>query len=254
MPSIELVLLFVAGLVAGFVNVMAGGGSLLTMPVMVFMGLPGPVVNGTNRVAVLVQNVTAVAGFFRHGLSDFRLSLTLTLCALPGSLIGAALGTRLEGAWFNRVLGGVMIGVILLMLRPVRREPRRVETGCQPTPSLRRLVWAHLLMIAVGFYSGVIQAGVGFIVIAILHRTLGLDLIRVNMHKVFIIGATTLVALLVFASQGQVDWLLGLVLAAGNAAGAWAGTHYAVKKGERLVRWVLNVALVAMAIKLLWPA
>ena len=98
---------------------------------------------------------------------------------------------------------------------------------------------------------GFIQAGVGFILMAILHRTLGLDLLRVNMHKVFIVGVYTLVALVVFAVQGHVDWILGLVLATGNATGAWIGTHYAVKKGEKLIRFVLNAALIAMAAKLL---
>jgi len=247
----ELVLLCAVGVVAGFVNVMAGGGSLLTMPMMVFMGLPGPVVNGTNRVAIFIQNIAAVVGFFRQGFSDFRLSLSLTLCALPGTIVGAMLGTRLEGVWFNRVLAGVMMAVMLLMLRKKKKRTGTVEQESHEPPSPQRRWAAHLLMIGAGFYGGIIQAGVGFIMIAILHRTLGLDLVRVNMHKVFIIGVYTLVALVVFASQGQVDWLLGLLLAVGNAAGAWIGTHYAVKKGERLIRIILNIALVAMAAKLL---
>jgi uncharacterized protein len=249
MSPTAVLLLFLSGLVAGFVNVMAGGGSLLTMPIMVFMELPGPVVNGTNRVAVLVQNFTAVIAFFRHGLSDFRLSISLTACALPGTLVGAALGTLLEGVWFNRVLAGVMIAVMLLMLRGKRVAARPAD---RPASSGRMAV-AHLLMVGVGFYSGIIQAGVGFLVIAVLHQVLGMDLVRVNMHKVFIIGVSTLLALMVFASQGQVDWLLGAVLAVGNAAGAWAGAHYAVKKGERLIRIILNAALIVMAVKLLWP-
>jgi uncharacterized membrane protein YfcA len=249
METWQLVLLFCAGCIAGFVNVMAGGGSLLTMPIMVFMGMPGPLVNGTNRVALLIQNAFAVLGFLRQGFSDFRLSLSLTLCALPGTLIGAMLATRLSGVWFNRVLAGVMIGVLLLMLRP--KKSNTDGTDDQP-PTRARLVIAHLLMIAAGFYGGFIQAGVGFLLIAILHTALGLDLVRVNMHKVFIIGVYTAVALGVFAYNGQVDWAIGLLLAAGNSIGAWVGTHVAVKKGDRVVKIVLNVALVAMAIKLLF--
>jgi hypothetical protein len=225
---------------------MAGGGSLLTLPIMVFTGMPGPLVNGTNRVAILIQNGSAVLGFLRHGFSDFRLSLSLTLCALPGTLIGAMLGTQLAGVWFNRVLAGVMIAVMLLTLR------RQRQASAEPPASTpRRLLVAHVLMLAAGFYGGFIQAGVGFILIAILNSTLGLDLVRVNMHKVFIIGVYTVVAVAVFAWQGHVDWAIGLLLAAGNALGAWLGTHVAVKRGDRVVRIVLNLALVAMAAKLL---
>ncbi|MCH5374984.1 MAG: sulfite exporter TauE/SafE family protein [Planctomycetes bacterium] len=254
MDTGDLILLCAVGVVAGFINVMAGGGSLLTMPLMVFMGLSGPVVNGTNRVAILVQNVAAVYAFFRKGFSDFRLSLSLTLCALPGAVVGAMLGTRLEGVWFNRVLAGVMVGVMLLMLRKKGESRDRTRTESPRSPTRRRQLVAHLMMLGAGFYGGIIQAGVGFIMIAILHRTLGLDLVRVNMHKVFIIGVYTLVALSVFAWQGQVEWLIGLLLAAGNASGAWIGTHFAVKKGERLIRIVLNIALAAMAAKLLLSA
>ncbi len=244
----EVALLFVAGCVAGFTNVMAGGGSLLTMPIMVFMGLPGPAANGTNRVAILIQSISSTVAFFQRGLSDFRLSLTLTLCAMPGAIAGAFLGTKLEGVWFNRVLAGVMIAVMILMWRKKKGKTESEET--KTPPSARRTLFAHLLMFGAGVYGGFIQAGVGFILMAILYRVLGLDLVRVNMHKVFIVGTYTIVALAVFAINGHVEWTIGLLLAIGNATGAWVGTHYTVKKGERLIRIVLNTALLIMAIKL----
>ena len=125
----QLILLALIGCLTGFINVMAGGGSLLTMPVMVFMGMPGPLANGTNRVAILAQNITAVAGFFRQGFSDFKLSLSLSLCALPGALIGAYFGTKLQGLWFNRVLAGVMITVMVLMSVKKHRPGSVTTTG-----------------------------------------------------------------------------------------------------------------------------
>lgn len=243
-------LLFAVGCLAGFVNVMAGGGSLLTMPIMVFLGLPGPTVNGTNRVAIVIQSATAVTGFFRRGFSDFRLSLSLTACAVPGAFVGAMLGTKLEGAWFNRVLAVVMVAVLVLMARK-KKKPASDTVVKGQTPTKRRLVLAHLLMVGAGLYGGFLQAGVGFIMMAILHRTLGLDLVRVNMHKVFIVGIFTLVALAVFAVQGHVYWAIGLVLASGNAIGAWLGTHYAIKEGDRLIRIIFNLAVAALAVKLL---
>ena len=241
-------LLFAAGIVSGFLNVLAGGGSLLTVPIMLFMGMPGPVANGTNRIAILAQNLTAIFAFFRKGFSDFRLSLSLSAMAVPGSVFGALLGTRLEGQWFDRTLALIMLGVMIIMAFDKGGYRRSPEEGI----SSRRLLAGHLLMIGVGFYGGFIQVGVGFIIMPVLHRVLGLDLVRVNMHKVFIVGAYTVTALIVFASQVQVLWLLGACLAAGNMIGAWIGTHTTISKGERFIRYTLNAVLVAFIIKLLF--
>jgi len=244
----QLLILALIGCLTGFINVMAGGGSLLTMPVMVLMGMKGPVANGTNRVAILAQNITAVAGFFRQGFSDFKLSLTLSLCALPGAVIGAWFGTKLQGVWFNRTLAAVMMVVMILMSM---KKPKSAEDRTDKPLQPKRLIAAHILMVAAGFYGGFIQAGVGFIMMTILHRILGLDLVRVNMHKVFIVGIYTIAALAIFAIRGNVVWLPGCCLAAGNAIGGWFGSHIAVKKGERLIKIVFNTALIVLAIKLL---
>lgn len=143
-------MLTAVGVVAGFLNVMAGGGSLLTVPVLVFMGLPGPVANGTNRIAILAQNVTAVITFFRRGFSDFKLSLTLAACAIPGSVAGALLGVNLEGVWFNRILAAVMVGVMLIM----QFDKGSTERPANYQPNRQQLVRGHLLMVLqLGFYE-----------------------------------------------------------------------------------------------------
>lgn len=255
------VLLAVLGVVAGTLNVLAGGGSLLTLPAMVFLGLDGAVANGTNRVAILAQNVTAVSGFRSLGFSDMKLSFSLALAALPGGICGALLGTMVRGELFNRVLGIVLIAVLVLMTVQRLRKARKIssrenglEAGEAGGLSRRQLVLGHLAMVAVGFYGGFIQAGVGFLLMAALHRVLGLDLVRVNMHKVFIVGFFTLAALIIFASRGQVLWIPGLALAIGNSIGGWIGSQLSVLKGENWIRNALYVALFFMAIKLLWPS
>jgi len=241
-------LLVTVGIAGGFLNVMAGGGSLLTVPVMVFLGLPGPVANGTNRIAILAQNLTAIAAFARRGLRNFRLSLTLAACSLPGALAGALLGTRLDGIWFNRVLAVIMIGVLLVM--QFGRGAQANTTDYVPT---RRQLWrGHLLMIGAGFWGGFIQLGVGFILMPILNRAMGLDLVRTNMHKVFIVACYTVVALLVFATQVEILWVVGLALALGNAIGGYLGAHFTVARGERLIRLVLNFVLIGFILKLLF--
>ncbi len=251
MESLNLFILTLTGVAAGFINVMAGGGSLLTMPVMkLLLGLDGPEVNGSNRIAIGAGAVTAVVRFFKQGYADFRLSLSLAACAVPGAILGALMGTRLRGLWFNRTLALVMIGVLVLM----SLKKRQAATPTTPTISTRRrLILGHVLMIGVGLYGGFIQAGVGFLLMAVLHRVMGLDLIRVNMHKVFIVMVYTAMAITIYTWHGQVLWLPGLCLAVGNSAGAWIGTHYAVKKGERLIRIVFQLAVVILALRLLLP-
>ncbi len=239
----QLFLLAGVGVLSGFLNVMAGGGSLLALPVLIFMGLPGNVANGTNRVAIVAQNASAVTSFFRKGYSEIRTMLTLALCAVPGAAMGAYLGTQVSGELFNRILGGLMIALLILM----SRKQRDAEVTEKP----KRLVLGHILMVAVGFYGGFIQAGVGFFLMAVLYRVVGLDLVRVNAYKVFIVGIYTLVALAIFADRGQVLWLAGASLAVGTTIGGWIGAHFTVKRGERLIRIVLNAVLIVMAARLL---
>lgn len=235
------------GVVGGFLNVMAGGGSLIMIPVMVFMGIPGPVANGTNRIALLAQNGVAVMTFLRRGYSNFKLSLTLASCAVPGAILGAYYGTQLEGVWFNRVLACVMIAVMLLTWfgpSDSSAEPRAV--------SRKQLIFGHVLMVLIGLYGGFIQVGVGFMIMPVLQRVLGLDLVTVNMHKVFVVGVYIMASLLVYASRVEILWIVGVVLALGTSAGAWLGAHMSVQRGEKTIKLVLNVVLTVFAVKLLF--
>jgi uncharacterized membrane protein YfcA len=244
----QMALLVVVGIASGFLNVVAGGGGLLTVPTMVFLGIPGPVANGTNRIGVLAQSVASVVAFARSDFKDYKLSLSLSACAIPGALVGAFVGVNLEGVWFNRSLALIMLAVMVIM--HFDRNAGASKVGHQPTP--RQLLHGHLLMVGVGFWGGFIQLGVGFIIMPVLNRVMGLDLVRTNMHKVFIVAIYTVVALLVFASQLELFWIVGLILAVGNAIGGYAGAHFAIKKGERMIRLVLNLVLVVFVIKLLF--
>lgn len=241
-------ILGLVGLIAGFVNVMAGGGSLLTVPVMLFLGLPGPVANGTNRIAILAQNITAVTAFFKKGYSSFRLSLTLSLCALPGAVAGAYFGSHLAGVWFNRTLAAIMLGVMLLMTFSKNRDHDSAGDSKEP----KNIVLGHVLMVLVGCYGGFIQVGVGFILMAVLHRVMHLDLVVVNMHKVFIVMTYTVAALIVFAVRVDIMWLLGICLAIAYSIGAWLGVHLSISRGERLIKIILNSVLIIFIIKLLF--
>ncbi len=243
----QYIVLLLVGIAVGFVNVMAGGGSLLSIPVMLFMGVPAPVANGTNRIAILAQMATAVIAFFRKGYSDFKLSLTLALATVPGALAGALVAVRLEGAWFNRILAVIML-VVMLFMATQKHSPAYTRS-----PSRKpRLILAHVLMAILGIYGGFIQVGAGFLFLPILYKTLGMDLVRVNMHKSFIVTVYTTAALIVFAWQTELFWILGLTLAVGTSIGAWLSAHVQVTHGEKVIRLALNTVLVLFIVKLLF--
>lgn len=240
-------LLFVVGSIAGFVNVNAGGGSTITLPTMIFLGLDSAVANGTNRVAILIQNIFAVSSFRKQEVHQFRESLKLSYITIPGAVAGALISIRISDEWFQRILALIMIAIILSMFLP---GTQKTYTASVSAARQRRLIYVVLFFI--GFYGGFIQVGVGFLFMAALYHILKISLLHVNMHKVFIILIYTIPSLAVFALSGKVNWLVGTCLAAGNGLGAWFGAKASVKGGERLIRIVLAVAIFLMAVKMLF--
>ncbi|UCE42925.1 MAG: sulfite exporter TauE/SafE family protein [Candidatus Aminicenantes bacterium] len=237
-------LLFGVGLIAGFINVNAGGGSSLTLPTLIFMGLDGALANGTNRVAIFIQNIFAIASFKKNKMHQFRTSSELSLFTLPGAVLGAILAARISSVLFERILGGVLIFIVISLFFSRSYKERDLDQKEQ------RSWWIYPALLGIGFYGGFLQIGVGFLFMAALYHLLRVDLITVNMHKVFIILIYTLPALLIFMWTGNVNWKYGLALAAGNALGGWWGAHVAVKGGERVIRIILGVAISIMALKL----
>jgi uncharacterized membrane protein YfcA len=239
----HLLLLFGAGAVAGFINVNAGGGSSLTLPALYFMGLDWAVANGTNRVALVLQNIFAVGSFQKNKVFELKSSLTLAVFTLPGAVLGAILATRVSNLFFQRILGVVLIFIVISMLFSHSYQKNSIQSGQK-----NWLIYPALL--GIGFYGGFIQVGVGFLFMAALFHLLRENLVKVNMHKVFIILIYTIAALIVFALTGNVNWPYGLVLAAGNALGGWWGAHFAVKGGEKFIRIILGLGILLIALKL----
>jgi len=235
-----LLLLPCVGVVVGFMNVMAGGGSALSMPILIVLGLEPATANGTNRIAILVQNGAAVQSFRRRGFFDPRRSLGLAMCTLPGAILGAMAAVAVDPVLFRRLLSGVLVVAVVMIARPPDRS-----ASARPHPVL-----AHLSAVVVGFWGGFMQAGVGFLLMPLLERLMAFDLVRVNMHKVFIVGCFTVPALAVFIAEGHVWWLGGAALAIGNAIGARLGTKVTIEGGERVVRWVFIAAALVLAVRM----
>lgn len=237
--------LIAAGTVGGIINVMAGGGSILTVPLMILLGVPGPVANGTNRIAILAQNLTATATFHYNGLTQWRLGFSLTACAIPGAAVGAWVGSSLRGEVFNTVLAVVMLAVLILM-----QTGNNTDTSTKDQP--RHLVLGHVLMVLAGFWGGFIQIGMGFILLPIMHRVMGLSLVTVNVLKTFIASGYTIIALAVFMLNSEILWLVGGVLAIGNTVGGYLGAKLTMTKGDALIRRFVTVAILAIVVRLLF--
>lgn len=246
-PWISSAALFATGLVAGALNVIAGGGSFLTLPVLIFIGLPPTVANGTNRVGILLQNTGAVWGFARHRVLDWRWASWAAAPAVLGAGLGTWAALEVEEAAFRKILALLMVVVSLwTLLDPLKRW--RAEAGERP---LRKSLGVAVAFFAVGVYGGFVQAGVGFFVLATTTFA-GLDLVRGNAVKVLTILLFTVLSLAIFAQQGKVEWLPGLVLAAGTVMGGQVGVHLTVLKGHRWVKTVVTVAILVFAVKLWW--
>jgi len=242
---LKLLVIFGIGAIAGFINVNAGGGSSITLSGLIFLGLNSATANGTNRIGLLFQNILAVSSFRKQKMHQFKRSFILSIFTLPGAIIGAILSIRINDEWFHRILAIVMIGIIFsIIFSPSKRSVIQREIAHN-----KWLIYPA--MFGIGFYGGFIQVGVGFLLMASLYHILKISLIQVNMHKVFIILLYTIPALCVFIKTGNVNWLYGLVLAGGTSCGGWWGVKIAVKGGEKVIRYILIIAIFVIALKLL---
>ncbi len=237
----QALLLVFGGTFAGIINSVAGGGSTLTVPLLVLAGVPGNIANGSNRVGVLTSNLAAATSFRRLGFDGLAPALPILFPIVAGSLMGSLAISRLTDETFETVFGLLMIPLIIFSIR----KPKFKTDGA---------TWSRPVTIAVffaiGIYGGAVQAGVGLVLLAALTRA-GFDLVTANSIKVIITFTVTCIALPVFIWNGQVDWIPALILAVGFTAGGWLGAHVAVRGGERLIRIVMVLASIALAAKLL---
>jgi len=244
--SLDLVLLVFIGIIAGAINIVAGGGSLLTLPMLIFLGLPPNVANGTNRIAIIIQNIFAVSGFKSKGVSSFPYSIYLAISATLGAILGALWAVDIKGELFNKILAVIMVIIVIYMV--IKRRTSTEEL-------VERLTGKHfwlgiIAFFFVGIYGGFIQAGVGFIMLLFLSGINRFSLVKSNAIKVFVALIYSISAVAVFAYNDMINWKYGLVLSIGNAAGGWFMSRWSVKKGDGLVKIFLIIMVTAMAVKL----
>jgi uncharacterized membrane protein YfcA len=237
-------LLLTAGLLAGFVNTLAGGGSLLTIPLLMLLGLPAQDANATNRVGVFLHSLAGGEAFDRHGQLDRRAAVALIPPGLAGAVAGAVAASRLPAAVLEPVLlGGLTLIALTLLWKPEALAPAEgsVPRGLGERPA------AALALFGVGFWGGFLQAGVGIFLLASFSGLLRYDLVRANALKVVMVASFTGVSLLVFIAADQIAWLPGLILAAGSVVGARLAVGFAVTTRHEILRRVIfGLVLVAL--------
>ncbi|MDH4306003.1 MAG: sulfite exporter TauE/SafE family protein [Acidimicrobiia bacterium] len=238
----EIAILAVGGLFAGAINAIAGGASLLTVPLLVLAGVPGNAANGSNRLGVITSSATAAIEFRRRGVHDFRKVWSVLPAVVAGSLVGSfGVSRLLDSDQFEKAFGFLMVPILILSLR-------------KPKPRADGTTWPRwltlLVFFGIGLYGGAFQAGIGLLLIVALSRS-GLDLVLANSVKVLVNLAVSLVALPVFVSQGFFEWLPAVILATGFALGGTLGAAVSVKGGERVIRPVMILAVLALSGRLL---
>lgn len=244
--SIEYLLLIPIGFIAGFLNTIAGGGTLLTLPTLLFLGLPAPLANGTNRIAILIQTFTAVRGFKSKGVSTYPFSLYLGISAFFGSLLGAKLAINITGELFNKILAIIMVMVLATILL----NPKKNYTELPERTTGKYLYISIFIFFFLGIYGGFINAGIGFLMLVILPYFNQLSLLKSNVTKVFVVAVYTIGAVLVFAYENKINYPLAFILTIGNASGAWFGSRWSVKKDDKVIKLFLLITISSLAVKL----
>ena len=234
------------GFVAGIINTLAGGGSLLTLPFLIFLGLPPAVANGTNRIGILLQSFFSIAGFKSKGIKPSRFSLYTGISALIGSLLGAQIAIDLNEQIFNKTLAVIMIAVVLfIVFKPKAVTIKNIQTL---NPKYSKL--SIFLFFFIGIYGGFIQAGVGILILFVLNGIQHYSLVQSNAIKVVVVGIYTVAALAIFIYNHQIDYIFGIILAIGNAFGGWFASRWSVKKGDRWIKILLCIMVCFTAGKL----
>lgn len=242
-------LTILAGILVGFVNVMAGGGSILSLPLLMFLGLPAGVANGTNRINILLTSIVGICTFKKEQKqqkASLQSSLRFLIPSLVGAILGALLAVDINQEVLKRIIGVLLVVFFFILLY----KPSRWIQGNEIL-SQERHWWQIPLFFCLGFYGGFIQAGAGIFILTTFVLGAGYDLLRANMMKLIIILLYTPFVMAIFILNNQMDYVLGISLGIGTVIGAYAGSKIAIKKGAKFVRYVLLTIIVISAAKFL---
>ncbi len=233
----QMLLLIGVGFLAGVINTLAGGGSIFTLPVLLFLGLPPAIANGTNRIPIVVQSLSGALGYKSKGVSTFPFNIFLGISASVGAYLGAQIALDVSGLM-------LVFGLLILI------QSKKLSLDLPERLTGKYLVYGILGFFLIGIYGGFINAGIGIVIMLFLNRVNHLSLVKTNATKVVVVFIYSTIALALFAYYDAVDWKLGGVMAIGTSLGAWFSSRWSVKKGDRVIRIAMLVTILIMAIKL----
>lgn len=240
-------LIVLVGLFAGFLNTLAGSGSIISLSMLMFLGLPANLANGTNRIAILMQNIVGVSSFKKQKIFTFKEGIWLAIPAIAGSIAGAAFAVEMNEEIMEKTIGGLLAFLFIIILYKPNAWLTENSTLIRTKPNLLQII----IFFCIGFYGGFIQVGVGFFLLAGLVLSCGFDLIKANAIKLLIVLFYTPFALGVFILNNQVDYKIGFTLAAGNMLGAYIAANFALSLGAKFIRYLLLGVIVFASLKFL---
>jgi uncharacterized membrane protein YfcA len=233
-------ILIVAGFMVGFINTLAGSGTVITYSVFMALGLPASIANGTIRIGVIFQTFASSVLFKRDSLLDVKMGLKLGLPTALGSIIGAQVAININFKVFEYIVGGLMLLMLFfLFLNPTRWIEGRANKSIHINPVLHFVIY-----LLIGFYGGFIHVGVGFFLLAALVLVSGYDLLKANAVKIFIVMLYSPFALVVYMLNDHVHYAIALITAIGNTVGGIVAAKLAIKKGSRFIHWFLVIVII----------
>jgi len=247
MTIIEIIALITAGITVGFINTLAGGGSIISLSVLMYlMGLPAGIANGTNRIAITLQTLTATSNFRKQEILDWRKGIKLGIPAAVGSIVGAFIAVDIDEKIFEKSMAVIMI----LMLGFIFYKPSIWLKGKKSLRDKKVGIWQIIIFFFIGIYGGFIHVGIGYLLLIAIVMGAGYDLVKANAIKVLIVFMYVPFSLAVYIYNDQVNYLYGFVLAIGNVMGAIIASKMAVEKGAGFVRWVIAAVVILTALQI----
>lgn len=236
-----------SGLLVGFINTLAGSGTVISISLLMFLGLPPSIANGTNRVAVFFQTIVAVKGFAKEKVLDWKKGLLFGIPTVVGSIVGAIIAVKIDEQVMEKIIGVTM----LLLLATLFYKPEAWTKGNKEKTERKITILQVLLYFAIGVYGGFIHLGVGIFILAITVLNAGYDLVKANALKNLLVLLYTPFALVIYIWNGMVYFKYGLIHSIGNMIGAYLATKYALNWGTKFTRWVLIIVIIAASFKFL---
>lgn len=241
-----LLILAAAGVIAGFMDSIAGGGGLVTVPVLMLVGMTPDQALATNKVQGSFGAATATVSYARSGLVDLRTQWRSALIAFAAGSAGALLVTSLPTQALRVVLPIVLLGIAAFFA---------FRKGLNDTDRARRLTPAAFALIAVpavGFYDGLIGPGAGAFYMISFVTLAGYGVLRATAHTKLLNFSSNMGGLIAFALTGNPAWMVGLVMGASQIVGAAVGSRLAVRVGARVIKPLLVITSTVLALRLLW--